>query len=201
MSKPHAIEIIGTVSLLLFIAVGMTQRRNEKVEVFVEGFHHMSPKYIVSEYHVNSGIGGRVWFGGTGGESNCCIRIPQRWRDGIFADVRWVVMDWSQASEEDIREYRLEKVRVEGIYRARVLLERYEEPGDLNVHFFVGGKVRLVSTRQPAESTDHPIYREGDRAALRATQGERIQKVFSDEEVANLTKEQERLKKKYGDWR
>jgi hypothetical protein len=167
----------------------------------VEGYHHFPPRFLVTEYHINNSVGGSVWFGDSGGDRNCCIRIPERWRKGLVADVRWVVWDWSAVAESDFRELRVAKAKMEGIYRASVPVEQYDEADTLYVHFFPGGKVRVISSNYYPESGDSPIRRGDPIAAAKATQGIRTDAVFSEKEIKERDEKVAKFRKKYGDWR
>jgi len=197
----YAVEVIATVGLLAFIAVGLANARREQVDVFVEGFHHMPSRFLVTEYHIGAGVGGSVWFDGGGGDINCCIRLPRRWRSGLLADVRWVVWDWSHSSEDDVKNLRFEGARLEGIYRTQVPIEIYDEASNLDVHFFSGGRVRLSSSKYRPDNPQNPVRKEGATAALRATQGIKIREVFSRKEIAEQIREAAEYRKSHGDWR
>lgn len=201
MSGLHPIEILGTIGVLALIAIGIANDRDEMVDVFVQGHHHMLSKRLITEYHVNSGVGGSVWFDGGGGETSCCLRIPRRWRSGLVADVRWVVWDWSGASEDDINRLNFDSARLEGIYRAQVPVDEYDEPGNVGVHFFSGGKVRLIWSKDRLDEAGKATEQDGAGADAWATQGKRLEEVYSKQEVAAKLMARDKFRKKYGDWR
>jgi hypothetical protein len=200
MNRLHPIEILGTIGLLALIAIGIANDRDEMAEVFVQGHHHMLPKRLITEYHVNSGVGGSVWFDG-GGEMSCCLRIPRRWRSGLVADVRWVVWDWSGASDDDINRLNFDSARLEGIYRAQVPVDEYVEPGNVGVHFFSGGKVRLISPSHRVDEAGRSTKKDGTNADAWATQGTRLKEVYSKQEIAAKLIARDKFRQKYGDWR
>jgi hypothetical protein len=175
--------------------------KEEPVGVGIVGVQHIGPDYNISEFYVDGYFGMNVGRGGGGGSGVCCVMLPKKWRPGLQVDVRWVVGDWSKEIPSELEVHNYRSITAEGIYRAIVPVEKYDEPEELYVHFFSHGRVRVVSNLYGSESTQHPILRGDPHAVDSATKGIRIAEVFSAEERAAADKEYEKHWKKYGDWR
>jgi hypothetical protein len=62
----------------------------------------------------------------------CCISLPAHWRPAIKMHVAWSVTNWRD--------------KVYSLHEADVELERYDEVGNLFVHFLPDGSVRVLSS-------------------------------------------------------
>lgn len=131
--------------------------KNEMVSVAVFGVQHLGNKYSVSSFYVNKYGGVNIQRGS--GESGlvCCVMIPVIWRPNVVIEIQWEVQDWSKENFEEVENGNFKSISSVGIYSAQVPLEKYSKPGDLYVHFFSGGKVRIVSTMYSTLSPLHPI--------------------------------------------
>lgn len=166
----------------------------------VSGVHHLGPKFTIYQFYLaGASAGSNVGWSG-GGDYTCCVIIPRQWRPGTFVDVRWEVHDWRNEKAEEV-ERGENRSLVPSRYHARVQIERYDVPGSVYVHFFKGGKVRLVSSMVAVNSKDHPVkWGEYDEDPL-ATQGKPVDALFSEAELAAMRERKEDLRRKHGDWR
>jgi len=168
--------------------------------VSVIGFHHMGQEFAINELTIDLGYIGDTGFEGSGTSIVCCVALPRKWRPGLMVDVRWALYDIRNIDDElGRKDYR--KARFLGYYRANVEVERYEQADDLVVHFFPGKKVRVVSSSDLPPSEYHPIRLHDPRAARTATQGYRIEALWSPAEHEALDKRRKEEMRKYGDWR
>ncbi|WP_211466672.1 DUF3304 domain-containing protein [Collimonas silvisoli] len=169
--------------------------------VGLTGVQHIGPNFNISDFYVDGGSGGNVGRGGGGGSTVCCVAIPKQWRPGLTVEVRWGVGDWSKENRAEIDAGNYKSVTSEGIYKAKVPIEKYDEPGQLFVHFFAGGKVRVVVSDIYPEGKRHPIQSNDQHAADSATVGTRINELFTEAEVAEKIRQGKEYDKKHGDWR
>lgn len=100
-------------------------REDEKIWVSVAAAHYLPPNQRVDEFYVD-----RHDYGNTGfdGYAVCCVRLPKNWRPGMEVDIRWAVSDWTESPFDDKVNFDLNKVKLVGVYRPKVPVERYEEP-------------------------------------------------------------------------
>ena len=101
---------------------------------------------------------------------------------------------------DDKEHFDPKKIRVVGIYRANVPVERYRSVGDLFVHFFDGGKIRVA----PGIAELGDSYRSQASvllAARTATQGKTVNETFTARDKAIIDKEMREDKRRNGDWR
>lgn len=167
------------------------------VPVSLIGVHHLGSDYYIKKFYINKSIGDNIGEGGGGGSMVCCLSLPKTWQPASTVDIRWEVHRILRVSALISQE----TAEVEGIYRAQVPIERYTEPGDFYVHFFSGKRVRVVVSSTSSSGEHHPIQRLDDLASKNATLGVSIEKMFTDEELAEKLRDVERDRKKFGDWR
>jgi hypothetical protein len=194
----HKIKIsfvAGAIAIAAFFWI----KEEEKVLVSTVAVHYYPPEHRVDEFYINSFYRGTSNFRGLADMGLCCIGIPARWRPGLVVDVSWAVSDWSQ-SPAGGKDHGPSKVRLVGIYRAKVPVEQYRSAEDLFVHFFEGGKVRVVSGVADLGdlSRSKPSI---DAAASKATQGRAVDEVFTAEDMAVIDKRIAADRKRYGSWR
>lgn len=192
-SSIQHVRVVAVV-MALVLAAGCSSspisspKRNFSAAALV-GVHHMSSAFNVMEFFVDDHSGSNVGREGEGGDV-CCVMLPWVWRPDLTVEVRWIVGDWSKEVVSEFSRRNYSSIVTEGIYVARVPVEAYSETGDLYVHFFPGGKVRVVTSGSGAASPNHPIARNDPNAIAKATQGTRISRVYSQAE-------REELRKKY----
>jgi hypothetical protein len=169
--------------------------------VSVIGFHHMGREFSVNEFTIDLGYYGEAGFEGSGTSVVCCVALPRKWRPGMMVDVRWSASDLHDIYDVETSKNDYSRAKFLGYYRANVEVERYERAGDLIVHFFPKNKVRVVSSDMPPQGEGHPIALHDVNAARLATQGYRIEALWSAEELEAMHKQWEEHKRRYGDWR
>lgn len=151
------------------------------------GAHHMSSDFNIMEFFVDDHSGFNVGREGEGGRV-CCVMLPWEWRPDLTVEVRWIVGDWSKEVLSEFEKGNYSSIATEGIYIAKVPVEPYEESGSLYVHFFAGGKVRVVTSDAGPSNPHHPIRRNDPNAIGKATQGRRIAQVYTEAESEELRK-------------
>lgn len=131
-------RFIGVMAL-----VALSACAEKTVPASVRGYsHHIeSPIY---NFTVNGAMGSTMGTNGSGG-SSCCVAIPARWRVGLVASVN-VEYDSEQGGPPPPPPRTFE-----------VPIESYTEQdlGDLHVHFYPRGKVRIVVSPY---SPGHPKF-------------------------------------------
>jgi hypothetical protein len=90
---------------------------------------------------------------------------------------------------------------VQAIYRAQVPVETYEDADRFWVHFFPGGRARIVVSPFGPEGERHPIRQDDSQASKKSTIGEVTQSFYTAKEMAEMDAKIARDRKKYGDWR
>ena len=179
---------MGVLLLGLTACANLTAQRasGDFVPVGVVGVQHMGPDFNVAVFYIDGAGGSNVGRGGGGGGSLCCASLPRKWRPSMTTVVRWSVNDWQKDTGY--------------AYKAVVPIEKYDDPGRIYVHFFPGGKVRVISSNLGVLHPDYPIlYGPHDDAT--ATEGVAVEELFSPEEKEERKRQRDAQRKKYGDWR
>lgn len=96
--------------------------------------------YIYSA-SVNGAGGGNMSRWGAGSANICCTSIPEVWYPGMKVRVRWNM----PIGEKDV------------IKKKTVEVEKYDEPGDIYLHFFPDDVIRVVVTNVGPRHPTHPI--------------------------------------------
>jgi hypothetical protein len=185
---------------MISLAVKFLNDYEEPFFVEVDAVHYFPPNYRVEEYYVNGHYYGNSGFDGRPGSGVCCVWLPERWKPGLMVDVSWAVSDWTLTPIDDKSHFDRTKIRDVGMYRARVPVEKYQEPGNLYIHFFDGGRVR-VSPGILRFASQYATKSELEAVAKIATQGRSVTELLTPEDRAMLAKEVAERRKKYGDWR
>jgi len=145
--------------------------------VDLSGVNNLGRDYNITGFFMNNKYYGTVGRGIGGGGTDCCIGIPTDWRPNMKIVVKWTVSVWDENLQPDASgAYQAPKVI--GVYSAAVSVEKYDQPSTLYIHFFHGGKVRIVSSEFGALSSKHPILLNDPRAPNAAIQGEQIKPVL-----------------------
>jgi hypothetical protein len=181
----HSLLCVGLVAILYggYFTYFSSDREDEFAPTGIVGVQHLGHDYHISEFYVNKYGGTNVGREGGGGGSVCCVMIPVQWRPGLTVDVRWEVMDWSHENRKEIEVGNFESVTTNGIYMAKVPVEKYERSGDVYVHFFPKGRVRVVSTMYSVLSSSHPVQYGPTDGGPMATAGVAIKEMFSQAEL------------------
>lgn len=167
--------------------------------VSLTGVQHIGPDFNISDFYINGTSGSNVGRGGGGGGIVCCVALPKKWHPDLAAEVRWAVGDWSKENLTETAAGNYTSITSEGVYKTLVPVEKYEEPGKVYVHFFKGGKVRVVSGPFGYGSKEHPIQRDDTHAADTATVGTRVNALFTPEELAEMRRKSRERSRKYGE--
>lgn len=179
-----------------------TMRKESFASVSLTGVHHLGDKFNVAQFYVDGYDGSNVGREGGGGSDVCCVRLPKKWRPELSVEVRWSIGDWSKENRAEIEAGNYRSVDGAGAdYIANVPVERYEVAEHVWVHFFAGGKVRVVSSAPGSGGPEHPIQDDDPHAIDSATVGRRVAALFSPEELAEMERKEVEHTKKFGDWR
>lgn len=169
--------------------------------VDMSGVHHLGGKFNIPQFYVDGHVGSNVGREGGGGFI-CCVLLPKKWRPGLSVEVRWEIGDWTNENRAEIDAGNYRSVAgPEMIYIAQVPIERYEVAEHLWVHFFTGGKVRVVSSPTGYWGATHPIKDNDPSAANSATAGRRAAAIFSPKELVEIDRKDLDRRKTQGDWR
>jgi hypothetical protein len=197
--------------LVLVIGVGVliwcvqSLRARIRAESFaavsLTGVHHMGDKFKVVQFYVNGYDGSNVGREGGGGRDVCCVLLPKKWRSGLSVEVRWAIDDFTHENPAEVEIGNFDSVVGGGTYIANVPVERYEVAEHVWVHFFAGGKARVVSSMPGSGGPKHPIQDDDPHAIDSATAGRRVVSLFSPEELAEMNRKDLEHRKKFGDWR
>ena len=141
--------------------------------------------YRIANFYVDKYSGGTVGESGGGGGIVCCLMLPNKWYPGLKAEVRWEVRQIIRSSNPAVPETE----ETAGFYRAQVPIEEYVKPGDFYVHFFPGGRVRIVVSEFTTTGKLHPIQWDDSSASRAATTGVPVKTLFTAAELAGLERE------------
>lgn len=178
-----------------------TIRAESFATVSVTGVHHMGDKFNIPQFYIDGYDGSNVGREGGGGSDVCCVLLPKKWRPGLSVEVRWAIDDFSHEKPAEVEVGNFDSVVGGGTFIARVPVERYEVAEHVWIHFYAGGKVRVVSSMSGSGGTKHPIQDNDPHAIDNATAGRRVKALFSPGELAEIDRKDEERKKKFGDWR
>lgn len=104
------------------------------------GIVNHTDRYIYATA-VNGAFGGHGHKLNAGIANFCCVTLPERWHPGLTVKVDW---DMPEGSKH--------------IYKSKIVdVEKYDEPGELYLHFFPDDTVRVVVTMWVGASPNHPI--------------------------------------------
>lgn len=196
-----ALLIVAAAMLVSYSVLRAGPKNRAFMPVAITGVHHLGSAYNISDFYVDGYFGGNVGREGGGGRSACCVELPEKWREGLTVEVRWAINDWSQENNAEIDAGNYRSLKSGGVYRARVPVEKYNEPEHLWVHFFPKGYARVVSSKFGPEGTAHPINGNDPVAHERATAGTMVDQLFTDEELAEMARKAREHRSKFGDWR
>ena len=113
------------------------------------GIVNHTGKYIYSA-SVDGAGGANMARWGAGGAEICCASIPRVWYPGMMVLVRW---DMPEEHTHIVKEKMVE-------------VEKYDEPGDIYMHFFPDDEVRVVVSNVDGHSKNHPIFHSGKPANI-----------------------------------
>lgn len=197
--RSHPITSLLTLGVLLgsYALIHARSNGDDRIPASINGVQHLGSDHLINVFYVDGYNGSNVGEDGGGGTHVCCVTLPKRWYPELKAEVRWEVHRIIKPSDPAAPE----TVTIEGRYRAQVPVEAYRELGELFVHFFPNGRVRIVVSPIGHSGDGHPIKWGDAQAGLSATAGAPVKELFTAEELAELEREVARHKAKYGDWR
>jgi hypothetical protein len=186
----------------LYSTMRESNRRNSFAGVLLTGVQHIGPDFNISDFYVDGYNGSNVGREGGGGSDVCCVMLPKKWRPGLTVELRWAVGDWSKEIPAETGFGNYKSITSEGVYKAKVPVEKYDVPGHVYVHFYAGGKARVVSSEVGSGNSHHPILNDDPHAVDNATKGQPTEDMFTTKELADMDRRDEDRKKKHGgDWR
>lgn len=112
---------------------------NEMVGVALTGIDHLADHVSVQDFYVDGTPGAQA---GQGGSLVCCVKLPNAWRPDLTVEVRWFVQNWRDCIYTG--------------HSGRVPVERYDQLGQMWVHFLADGNVRVVSSNYYPEGARQP---------------------------------------------
>lgn len=161
----------------------------------------MGPNFNISAFYINGANGFNVGREGGGGTSVCCVLLPKIWRPGLAVDLRWEVRDWSGENQAEIAAGNTRSMNFKH-FKAHVPLEKYVKPGPVEIHFFVGGKARVIVNQPLSAELKEEILSSDSHAVVIATLGQPTEDFFSKEERdAKHDREEERKQNYGGSWK
>jgi hypothetical protein len=195
-SKNTIVSIVSSIlSILIFSlwlagcnSISLRGNNDDYIGVSITGVHHIGPDFNISDFYVDGYSGSNVGRGGGGGRYVCCAMLPSKWRPDLSVEVRWSVANWSKEITEETKRGNYKSLTFEK-YKARVPVEKYISAENIYVHFFPGGKVRVVSSSSSPRSNLHPVMREDPRAAEIAATGTPVDNLFTESELDKLRAE------------
>lgn len=130
----------GMMVLLCGLAVACNaEPKEEMIPVTLTGIDHLPGHLSVQSFSVDGHGGGQA---GRGGSQLCCVSLPAHWRPDLRVRVVWGVTNWPKCEADE--------------YRTEVAVERYDEVGNMYVHFLPDGSVRVVSSNYYPEGAGQP---------------------------------------------
>lgn len=171
------------VPLLIAVVILSACKTNDHashVPTLIVGVQHMGKNFSVAEFYVNGYEGGTAGRLGGGGSFVCCVSLPGKWRPGLKVEVRWIVTDWTNEVRSEIAKQNYRSVASDGPYIAWVPVEKYDEVGDLYVHFFANGRIRVISSSYTPGHASYPLSFSDELGGETATAGTRIKKITQE---------------------
>jgi hypothetical protein len=132
--------------------------------------------------------GGSAGREGGGGGIVCCMMLPWSWKPDLTVEVRWTVGKWPHEFRLKTTAGGYREGATSEMYLAKVLVEKYEDPSDLYVHFFPHGRVRVMSTMHSVLSPYHPVPYGPNDGGPAATSGNPIREIFTQAEISEMQK-------------
>jgi hypothetical protein len=186
--------LVGLMIVIGLVVLYLMPNDRKLLMVGLTGVHHMGEDFVISEFYVNGYSGGNVGKEGGGGSNVCCVMLPKNWRPGLEVDLRWSVSDWSRQNEKETKAGIYTSVQWTNL-KAFVPVEKYEEgASQLYVHFFAGGRVRVISSPLGSESPHHPIQGNDRHAAESATVGAVVPSLFTEVEIGEVASRKKEAK-------
>lgn len=129
---------LGLAAWMTACAAGPSKKA-EGEGVGITGIDHLADHLSVQDFWVN---GYNAAQAGKGGSTVCCAIVPRKWQPGTKIHVRWDVINWRERTSQS--------------YERDVELDRYDEIGQLYVHFLANGQVRALLSNYYPEGNAYP---------------------------------------------
>jgi hypothetical protein len=193
-----SVLIVG--AFFYYRAVRAELHRKSFEAVDLTGYQHIGPNFNIAGFYVDGYYGSNVGREGGGGGQMCCVLLPKKWRPGLLVEVRWAIGDWTKENRSEIESGNYKSITYT-CFIAHVPVEKYETAETVFVHFFTGGKVRVVSGFPDPGYSGHSLIDDDSHAADIATTGQRVDSIFTDAEMAEMQRKHAERSTFFGDWR
>jgi hypothetical protein len=160
----------------LYSSIRNGAEQDDLVAVDLSGKQHIGPDFNISEFFLNGTNGFNVGREG-GGSDVCCVLLPRQWKPGLSVDLRWEVANWIE-SDKALKENR-DVIPTFKHFRGKVPVEKYERAARVVVHFFEGGKARVVVGAPAHAELLHAVLPAHSNAADSATTGSQVDDMFT----------------------
>jgi len=150
--------ITGCVLLVLFVVSGCSQAtatNSESSAANISGINHVAGQ-TVNSYSING-------YGGTLTGNSCCIMIPDKWRPGLKAHIKWEVDPQTTQSfpgYQNREKFNAWKKALEGSfqqYSADIDIPKYSQACGLTIHFLPCNQVKVTTSCSGYSQPDYPI--------------------------------------------
>ncbi|SPA55460.1 conserved exported protein of unknown function [Cupriavidus taiwanensis] len=138
--------ILAALTMMIAACSKSEGRADDMAASSITAYNH-TPDYI-HQFYVNDAWGGNSFAYGGGGGFVCCVTYPRKWHEGLTATVRWTTSSSDPNATGD--------AAVGKWHEAIVSIEKYDKPGNVNVHFLPNGKVRIIISSKGAGHPDYP---------------------------------------------
>jgi len=129
--------------LLLLPVLAACEARSAGIPVAIQGYNHTDTS--IPQFLVNEANGASARRHSASGKV-CCAVLPDRWSPDLKVEISWTT---------DLKTYQ----------KVTVPIPKYDEPGNLAVHFLRNGQVKVFSTIMYLGHPDYPLT--GPEAGLR----------------------------------
>jgi len=131
-SKTRFVFLVLTFAGCASVQAGIND--SNSAPVGLTGTQHIGSNFNISGFYVDGAYGSNVGREGGGDSDVCCVLLPNKWRPGLTAEVRWAVGDWSRQNKQETAAGNFKSITFER-FKAIVPVEKYDVPGQLYVHF------------------------------------------------------------------
>jgi len=131
--------------LLMLGLIGCEQKPKAAGSAYASmGGYNYTEDYI-HQFYIDGAWGGNVFAYGGGG-SVCCVGLPEFWRPGLTATVRWTTSSSVPGTHSG-----------ETWHEHIVPIDPYgKAAGRMNVHFLPDDKIRLIVSEMGPRAIDYP---------------------------------------------